>query len=168
MFSKKNSKTPILILGIGNVLMGDEGIGVHVIRHLQKQKLPAGVACLDGGTSGITLLEPIQQSEQVILIDATLDGAPTGTVRRLRPRFSSDYPKTLTAHDIGLKDLLDALYLLGDPPAILLLAVSIGAVPDLTLELSAQMQSQVPRLAGMVVQICDSLLEKEGIRVPGV
>ncbi len=145
--------------------MGDEGIGVHVIRYLQTQSLPDGVIGLDGGTSGINLLEPIQQSERVILIDATMDGAPVGTVRRLHPRFSSDYPRTLTAHDIGLKDLLDALYLLGNPPEVLLLAVSIASVQELTLELSEKMQSLMPDIAKMVLQACDELLGNEKLSV---
>ena len=48
----------------------------------------------------------MQRARKIILIDATLDSNPTGTIRRLTPRFSKDYPRTLTAHDIGLKELL--------------------------------------------------------------
>jgi hydrogenase maturation protease len=51
-----------LILGIGNVLMGDEGVGVHVARHLMNMPLPEGVACLDGGTGSFNLLEPMQRA----------------------------------------------------------------------------------------------------------
>ena len=49
-----------LVLGLGNVIMGDEGVGVHVVRALEKHTLPAGVECLDGGTGGFILLEPLQ------------------------------------------------------------------------------------------------------------
>src|SRR5271167_682605 len=98
----------LLVLGIGNVLMGDEGVGVHVVRHLEKSEIPAGVELLDGGTGSFLLLDPMQLARKVILIDATLDENPPGTVRRLSPKFSTDYPRTLAAHDIGLKDLLDA------------------------------------------------------------
>src|ERR1035441_10799791 len=89
--------------------MADEGIGVHVVRALEKHTLPAGVECLDGGTGGFILLEPMQNADCVILIDAADDGNPPGTVTRTTPRFSHDYPPTLTAHDISIKDLLDAL-----------------------------------------------------------
>jgi hydrogenase maturation protease len=58
------SSTEILILGIGNVLMGDEGIGVHVVRHLMNKPLPKGVRCLDGGTGSFNLLEPMQQARK--------------------------------------------------------------------------------------------------------
>ena len=52
-----NNNEKTLVLGLGNVLMGDEGIGVYVVRELEEQTLPAGVECLDGGTGGFTLLE---------------------------------------------------------------------------------------------------------------
>ena len=146
-----NESSPeILILGIGNVLMGDEGVGVHVIRHLENMPLPEGVACLDGGTGSFLLLEPMQRAEKVILIDATIDGAPAGTVRRLTPRYSKDYPRTLTAHDIGLKDLLDAFYLLGNVPEVVLFAVSIAPLQGIGMELSPEITAVVPEVARRV------------------
>ena len=149
----QQSAKNILILGIGNVLMGDEGIGVHVVRHLQNMSLPKAVECLDGGTGSFLLLEPMQRAKKVILIDATIDGAPAGTVRRLRPRFSKDYPRTLTAHDIGLKDLLDAFYLLGNVPEVILFAVSISALQEVgVMELSPELAAVVPEVAMMVVE----------------
>lgn len=140
-----------LILGIGNILMGDEGIGVHAVRELQHAALPEGTVCLDGGTGGLLLLEPMQAAEHVILVDATVDGAPPGTVHQLRPRFSSDYPTTLTAHDIGLKDLLDALHLLGDPPDVTLFAVSITMPQPMQTELSGTLEAVVPVLVEQVL-----------------
>jgi len=99
-----------LVLGLGNVLMGDEGVGVHVVRALELHTLPEGVECLDGGTGGFVLLEPLQSAGRIVLVDAAADGNPIGTVTRTTPRFSRDYPPTLTAHDIGVKDLLDVLH----------------------------------------------------------
>lgn len=157
MMNLKSKKSKVLILGIGNILMGDEGIGVEVVRALEKSVLPASVECLDGGTGGFVLLEPMQNAARVILIDATIDGAKTGTVRRLRPRFSTDYPRTLTAHDIGLKDLLDTFYLLGDTPDVTLFAVSIPPLQDLKTELSDELLPIVPQLAQMVLEEASSL-----------
>lgn len=152
MMNLKSKKSKVLILGIGNILMGDEGIGVEVVRALEKTVLPASVECLDGGTGGFVLLEPMQNAARVILIDATIDGAKTGTVRRLRPRFSTDYPRTLTAHDIGLKDLLDTFYLLGDTPDVTLFAVSIPPLQFLKTELSNELLPVVPQVAQMVLE----------------
>ena len=141
---------PVLILGIGNVLMGDEGVGVHVVREIERIGVTAGVQCRDGGAGGFHLLGPMQEAERIVLVDATLDDQPAGTMRRLTPRFSRDYPPTLTAHDIGLKDLLDAFYLLGRAPDVTLFAISIAPLQDMGMELSAEVRARVPEIAEAV------------------
>jgi hydrogenase maturation protease len=141
-----------LVLGIGNVLMGDEGVGVEVVRRLEALPLPPGTECVDGGTGSFVLLEPMRRADRIVLVDAALDEMPPGTVRRLRPRFSRDYPRSLTAHDIGLKDLLDAFHLMGDPPEVVLLAVSVRPPTDLRLELSPPVEAAVPEVVRMVLE----------------
>ena len=153
-------KNRLLILGIGNVLMGDEGVGVRVVNEVQKADLPADVECLDGGTGSFLLLEPMQSAEKVILIDACIDGAEAGEVRKLRPKYSKDYPKTLTAHDIGLKDLLDAFYLMGEnPPDVTLFAISIPPLSDMDLDLSPGVSAAVPYIAKLVCQEAELALQ---------
>jgi len=125
-----------LVLGLGNVIMGDEGVGVHTVRALEKRKLPENIECLDGGTGGFILLEPLQSADHIILIDATDDGNPPGTVTRTTPRFSMDYPPTLTAHDIGVKDLLDAFYIQSGEREVVLYAISIDPKQPISMELS--------------------------------
>jgi hydrogenase maturation protease len=159
MMSSRTNNTKLLILGIGNVLMGDEGIGVHVVNEVAKGELPAEVECLDGGTGSFLLLEPMQSAEKVILIDACIDGAEAGEVRKLRPKYSKDYPKTLTAHDIGLKDLLDAFYLMGEQaPDVTLFAISIPPLSDMDLELSPGVSAAVPYIAELVRREADLAL----------
>ena len=149
----KCEQSNVLILGIGNVLMGDEGVGVHVIDELQKFDLPPHVECLDGGTGSFLLLEPLQTAARVILVDACIDGADAGEVRKLQPRYSKDYPKTLTAHDIGLKDLLDAFYLMGErPPEVTLFAISIPPLQDMKIGLSPAVSAAVPYITELVRQ----------------
>lgn len=142
----------VLILGIGNMLMGDEGVGVHIIEKLSSIELPEGVECLDGGTGSFLLLEPMQRARRVVLIDATIDGQPPGTVTRLTPRYAKDYPRTLTAHDIGLKDLLDAFYLLGDPPQVTLYAVSIAPLQEMRIGVSPEVERSVGRIVELVLE----------------
>jgi len=131
-----SEKNKTLVLGLGNVIMGDEGVGVHVVRALEGLELPANVECLDGGTGGFVLLEPLQQADHIILIDATDDGNPQGTVTRTTPRFSQDYPPTLTAHDIGVKDLLDAFYMHSGEREVVLYAISIDPRQPISMDLS--------------------------------
>jgi hydrogenase maturation protease len=131
-----SSATKTLVLGLGNILMSDEGVGVHVVREIEKHALPPGVECLDGGTGGFILLEPMQAADRIVMIDAAADGNPIGTVTRTVPRFSRDYPPTLTAHDIGIKDLLDLFYMLDGGREVTLYAITIDPQQPISLELS--------------------------------
>lgn len=134
-----------LVLGLGNVIMGDEGVGVHVVRavetHLAQNPPSSPIECLDGGTGGFVLLEPLQSADRIILIDAAADGNPLGTVTRTTPRFSSDYPPTLTAHDIGVKDLLDVFYIQGGEREVILYAITIDPHQSISMDLSVQSQT---------------------------
>ena len=131
-----SSEKKTLVLGLGNILMSDEGVGVHVVRALQGRELPPDVECLDGGTGGFILLEPMQQADRILMIDAAADGNPIGTVTRTIPRFARDYPPTLTAHDIGIKDLLDLFYMLDGGREVTLYAITIDPQQPISLELS--------------------------------
>jgi hydrogenase maturation protease len=147
----------LLILGIGNLLMGDEGVGVHAIDALEKEQLPPGVAMLDGGTGGFHLLSCLGEYPSVIVIDATMDGSEPGTVRITKPRFLSDYPRSLGAHDIGLRDLIESAALLGTLPVVYLITVSIADIRSMTTELSPAVQ----RALEHVVQSVRHILREE-------
>jgi hydrogenase maturation protease len=125
-----------LVLGLGNILMADEGVGVHVLRALEMHPLPLDVECLDGGTGGFILLDPMQSADRILMIDAAADGNPVGTVTRTVPRFSRDYPPTLTAHDVGIKDLLDLFYMLDGGREVVLYAITIDPQQPISMSLS--------------------------------
>jgi hydrogenase maturation protease len=140
-----------LILGVGNLLMGDEGVGVAAIRRLEANGFADRAELVDGGTSGFHLLGLFRDRRKIILIDAAADGKPLGTVSHIRPRYASDFPPTLTAHDIGLKDLLESAALLGDLPEVDLITVSIGALGgSLTMELSPAIAAALPQIETLV------------------
>ncbi|HJV20998.1 MAG TPA: HyaD/HybD family hydrogenase maturation endopeptidase [Sediminibacterium sp.] len=154
-----NSST--LVLGIGNYLMGDEGIGVHIANRLEKSKLlPEGVSVLDGGTGGFHLLEYFEQHDHIILIDATLDNHATGTIRRIKPRFATDFPPAMSTHDIGLKDLVSALQILGKMPEIDLFVVSIETIQQQGIELTPEIEAVVPEV---IEEILTLLAQKEAV-----
>ncbi|MBZ5538515.1 MAG: HyaD/HybD family hydrogenase maturation endopeptidase [Acidobacteriia bacterium] len=146
----------VLILGIGNYLMGDEGVGVHAIRHLEKWPFPANIHLLDGGTGGFHLISHLESYPFIIMIDATMDGNPPGTLRVIKPRFASDFPRSLTAHDIGLRDLVESMVLLGRFPQITLITVSIRDLQGMSTELSAPIRDSLPKIAETVSQILNS------------
>jgi hydrogenase maturation protease len=153
----------ILILGIGNYLMGDEGIGVHLAIRLQQEKLPAGVDVVDGGTGGFHLLEYFENYNTVILVDATLDDHPIGNIRLIQPRFAADFPKAMSTHDIGLKDLVSALQLLGKMPDIRLFVVSIENLQQQGIELSPKINQILPCLITQIINLLSDIRGKNKI-----
>ena len=139
------------MLGVGNLIMGDEGVGVHVVQALEKHSLPPNVQALDGGTGGFILLDPMLAADSIILVDASGDGNSPGTVTRTTPRFSSDYPPTLTAHDIGIKDLLDTFYTQGSERPVTLYAISIDPRQPISMQLSAEVEAAVPAVVERIL-----------------
>lgn len=152
-----NTPKHTLILGVGNVLMGDEGVGVHAIAFLEQEGFPPGVTLLDGGTGGFHLLSLFEEYDPIIFIDATMDGKPAGTVSIIRPRFARDFPKTLSAHDIGLRDLLESATLLGPLPGLHLITVSVDKIQPMTLELSGAVRASLSEIGGLAREILTSL-----------
>jgi hydrogenase maturation protease len=140
----------VLILGVGNLLVGDEGVGVHALRALEAETWPAQVHLVDGGTGGFHLLELLGSYPRIILIDATRDGAAPGTVSQFRARVAADFPPALGAHDIGLRDLISAATLLGPLPEIEVITVSVTELKPMTLELSAPVAAALPEVGRRV------------------
>ena len=147
---------PTLVLGIGNLLMGDEGIGVHAVREMELLRLPEHVQILDGGTGGFHLLSLFQEFDPIIVIDATMDDQPEGHVQLRRPKYASEFPRTLSAHDIGFRDLLESATLLGPLPELFLVTVSIKTLQGLSTELSPQIKDSIPAVIQTVQGILDS------------
>ncbi|MGO8838919.1 MAG: hydrogenase maturation protease [Limisphaerales bacterium] len=139
-----------LILGVGNLLMGDEGVGVSAIRRLEQNGFAGQAELVDGGTGGFHLLGLFRNRRHIILIDAAADDRPAGTVSLIRPRYASDFPPSLTAHDIGLKDLIESAALLGDLPEVDLITVSIGGLGSLTMELTPPVAAALPEVERLV------------------
>jgi len=142
--------TPLLILGVGNLLVGDEGVGIHALRLLETGTWPSGVVLLDGGTGGIHLLEPLRSHPRVILIDATIDGATDGTVKTFPARKPTDFPPALGAHEIGLRDLLVATALLGPMPDIQVVTISVSQLEPMCIDLSPAVAAALPRVEKLV------------------
>lgn len=140
----------VLVLGVGNLLVGDEGVGVHALRALEQETWPPHVRLVDGGTGGLHLLELLCSHARIVLIDATRDGAPVGTVTQFRARVAADFPPALGAHDIGLRDLIAAAALLGPLPEIDVITVSIAELKPMTMDLSPPVAAALPAVTRRV------------------
>jgi len=151
------TSSSVLILGIGNYLMGDEGLGVHVVNQLKDELEPGLADLVDGGTAGFQLMEYLESYPHVIMIDATLDGKPAGTIQLIKPRFSKDFPSAMSTHEIGLKDLVEGLLLLGKLPNIHLFIMSIEKVQPLTTLLSPEIENSLEDLKLKIAELAKQL-----------
>jgi hydrogenase maturation protease len=150
------TQNSILILGIGNILLRDEGAGIHVINSLEEEGY-ALADLMDGGTGGFHLLGVIQSYKTVIIVDASLDDFAAGHVRILNPKYAKDFPRQLSAHEIGLKDLLDAAFLLGNTPQIYLVAISVKDFQDMGMELSEEIGEAILVANKMIKELITGL-----------
>lgn len=156
-FFEKDKSNSILVMGVGNYLMGDEGIGVHIIQEMFKNKLPDYVDILDGGTGGFLLLNCFEAYSTVIFIDATMDGKPEGAISLIKPKFASDFPSALSVHDVGLKDMIEAVYLMEKVPDIHLFTVSIQEINPMTLKLNQKVKESIPEIIKNILIHCEEL-----------
>lgn len=140
---------------MGNILLADEGVGVRAVEYMQDKQLPKNVDLLDGGTGGFTLLPEIMRYDEVILIDATLDDNPLGTIRVIQPKFSKDFPKAMSTHDIGLKDLIDSASILGELPPLQLIVVTIKHIQPMDLNLSPELVNVLPEVYNRVRKLIE-------------
>ncbi|MEC7262523.1 MAG: hydrogenase maturation protease [Bacteroidota bacterium] len=155
-FEKDKSKS-ILVLGVGNYLMGDEGVGVHLIQQMDNLDLPDHLDILDGGTGGFLLLNCFESYAKIIFVDATMDGQEEGTVSLIRPKFASDFPSALSVHDVGLKDMIEAVYLMENQPDLYLFTVSIERVEPMTTELAPKVKKAIPKAIEQIMDLVDAL-----------
>jgi hydrogenase maturation protease len=144
--------TKILILGIGNILLRDEGVGVRVIEYLQQQEIPNEVELLDGGTAGADLLEHLCGREKVIVIDAIQADYPPATIVRLTPQdlMPADVPE-LSLHSLNLPQTLAMAQLLGcSPKEVVIFGIQPEKV-ECGMELTPAIQAVVPKAAKLVL-----------------
>lgn len=148
-----NESPSVVLLGVGNVLMADEGLGVHVVNELEKRFVfPENVRCVDGGTSTNELLGDLENLDQLIVIDAVRAGKPPGTMVRLEgSAVPSAFQTKLSPHQTGIADLLATLTFMGRGPKRI---VFYGVEPEritLDLELSPSVSKVLPQVRDAVV-----------------
>ncbi len=143
----------IVILGVGNLLMGDEGVGVHALAALEQlYDFPPNVRCVDGGTSTQELLGDLEHLDHLFVIDALTSGAaPASLVRLEGAAVPSAFTTKLSPHQIGIADLLATLTFLGRAPKRVVLFGVEPVLMDLDLTLSSKVAARVPELCVKVI-----------------
>ncbi len=143
---------PLLVLGLGNVLCADDGLGVvAVCRLAESYELPDGVQALDGGTLGLSLLPYVEEAEKLVLIDAVRADAPVGSQVRLdADEVGPAIAHRLSPHQVGVAEVMDAARLRGRHPREVVL---LGLVPEsleTRLGLSPALEAALPELVERV------------------
>ena len=147
---------PTLILGIGNILLRDEGVGVRIIEAMGKLDLPEGVEILDGGTAGADLVDVIADRRKLIVVDAVAAEAAPGTVFRLRPEDLLPQGEALISlHQLGLVQSLAMAKQLGcQPREVVIFGVQPGEITP-GLELTVRVAAAVPKVIEAVLAECE-------------
>ena len=144
----------LLVLGLGNLLCGDDGLGAAVIARLTDlYDVPDGVSVLDGGTLGLALLPYLEDSEKAILVDAIrTDDAPGSHVRLEGDDIGPAVANRLSPHQVGVADLLDAARWRDRLPDVLVLLGLVPKTLELGLHRSPAVEAEIPELTRRVVE----------------
>jgi hydrogenase maturation protease len=143
----------VLVLGMGNLLLEDEGLGIRALELLQNRyEFPSQVDLLDGGTTGMGLLDDISQRKALLVLDACQTGDPPGTLVRLAgDQVPVYFGMRISPHQLGLSDVLATLELSGEQPDEVTV---LGLVPEsleMCLELSATIKAKLDDLVEAAV-----------------
>lgn len=143
----------VLIVGIGNPLLQDEGLGIHAVQRLQEMSLPPGVVAMDGGTFSLDLLDYFAGVEQVIIVDALLAGQTPGTIYRI-PLAELEYQSanhSISMHDLHFLEAIQIAGLRGHQPQVVVFGVEPSVI-DWGVTLSPEVEGQLPRLLEYIRQ----------------
>lgn len=144
----------ILILGIGNILLGDEGAGIRVIESFTERFLaPSGLDIVDGGTAGMRLLDTLAGRDRVIVADAVEAPQPPGTlVRLVDAEVPALFENRISPHQLGLADVLAALDLMGRLPGELIVIGIVPARVEFEVRMSPEVEQAVSRAVDAVAE----------------
>jgi hydrogenase maturation protease len=147
----------VVIIGIGNLILQDEGIGVHAVRALEKLALPPHVEVIDGGTATMELLSVMRDAKRIIVIDALKGGEEPGTIYRLSPEdLVIDAERPLSLHQVGLLEVLGMARQLGGNPAVVIIGVEPQAIGWGT-ELTPVVAARLPQVIEAVLAELETL-----------
>jgi hydrogenase maturation protease len=148
----------IMVMGIGNVLLSDEGLGVRFLDELEKRQLPPNVELLEGGTAGLELVHLIQEVDFLIIIDAVNANAEPGALFRFQPGDIQVFPDKfeVSFHQVGIIEVLTMANILGKAPETLIFGIQPKSL-EWSLDVSPEIQALFPRLADHVLKEIESI-----------
>jgi hydrogenase maturation protease len=149
----------ILVLGVGNLLLGDEGVGVHVAQRMMTIKMPPEVRVVEGGTDGFGLVNVITEADRMILIDAVKGGGQPGSIYRFEIEDCPPYPDIFktSVHQISILEVINLSSLIGSTPRTTIIGIE-PACMEMGMELSPAVAAKVPRIIEMIKEEVEASL----------
>lgn len=143
----------IVVLGVGNILLGDEGAGVHAVRELERSyTFPPNVDLVDGGTAGLDLLSFVEEAEYLIVIDCVQADSEPGTIFRFVPDdIPPEFSYQSSLHQISLMEVLSLAEFMGKRPETLIVGIQPENVEEHSLELTPAIQRGIPEIIELVL-----------------
>lgn len=143
----------IMVVGIGNYILQDEGVGVHVVNHLKEMDLPEQVSLVDGGTHSYDLVDFFCQADIIIVVDALKAGGEPGTIYRapLEDLGLKTDENSTSLHQMSFIEAVQMVNLLGHHPQITVFGVEPKTI-DWGLELTPEIAAKLPRLVELVTE----------------
>lgn len=152
-FGRKKIK-PLLVLGVGNILHKDDGVGVHVIHRLKKRSsIVPHVEIVDGGTAGFDLLSIMAGRKKILIVDALNADDVPGSIYRIPAYALKGSGDILSLHEAGVKQIIDMLYFTGENPEIEILGIVVKDISSLEIGLSNLVEQAVPGIAEEIFKI---------------
>jgi len=152
----------ITVLGVGNELLSDEGVGIHVVKELQKMEVPPQVEVIEGGTDGFGLLNIITDTDRLIVIDSVKGGSPPGTLYKFDIEdvpSTSDLFKT-SVHQISILEVIHLSELIGKTPQTTVLGVEPGSI-ETGMSLTPDVQQKIPRVIELIFEMIEEYAAEE-------
>jgi hydrogenase maturation protease len=149
----------ILVLGVGNLLLSDEGVGVHVAQRMMTMDMPPEVRVVEGGTDGFGLVNVITEADRMILIDAVKGGGQPGSIYRFEIEDCPPYPDIFktSVHQISILEVINLSSLIGTTPRTTIIGIE-PACMEMGMELSPAVAAKVPRVIQMIKEEVEASL----------
>jgi hydrogenase maturation protease len=143
----------ILILGVGNLLLSDEGVGVHIAQRMMEMDLPPEVCVVEGGTDGFGLINIILEADRMILIDAVRGGGEPGSIYRFDIEECNPFPDRFktSVHQISILEVINLSGLIGSTPKTTVIGVEPESL-EMGMDLSPEVEAKVPRVIEIVME----------------
>jgi len=151
-----------MVLGVGNLLLGDEGFGIHVVRRLKEVELPSHVRIVEGGVGGFNLLGHLDGVKRLLVVDVMMMESPPGKLHLFKSEQKLEEPgkRILSFHQVGVLELVQMGELIDYKPEVIFL-VTRPEKMEWSTELSPPLQSAVHEATELIQHLCTDFPEKE-------